>query len=95
MSVYRVALVQPWQHELKLQQERFEREATALNEKHQEDMLKERRLFEATKIQLAHQVGCPASHGFITSIPSVLCMTPGVLDFGERFWLALMQRRAA
>ena len=46
------------QHELKLVEERMQREATALNQQHQEDMLRERRLFEAAKIQLAHQVTC-------------------------------------
>ena len=46
------------QHEIQLVEERMKREVTALNQQHQEDMLRERRLFEAAKIQLAHQVTC-------------------------------------
>ena len=61
------------QHELKLQQERAHRDATLLRESHQEDLLKERRLFEATKIQLAHQV--PLSLASLRSFIS-LCIPP-------------------
>jgi len=43
------------QHDLDVLQARMDREIIVANERQQEELLKERRLFEATKIQLMHQ----------------------------------------
>jgi hypothetical protein len=51
----RVEMAEQKKHELGVMQNRQERQMIALAEKHEETLIKERRLFEAAKIQLRHQ----------------------------------------